>query len=162
MTTPEYCCEWCGLCFGTPDRLMEHKKVCPYKGGAPPTPPQPGQGFKVTFPAFTLPGFKLSKGQLLNVSLLGVGLVIPPVDITFWPEIKAWNSFVIFDLDWILNPIASWLTWIPGAVADTLKGLLDPISQAVATIPNTVWDIAISRLDAMAEDYYKRHSKEKK
>lgn len=90
---------------------------------------------KVQFPGLTLPGFKLTRGQLLNVSLIGVGLVIPPVDITFWPETRILEPFTLFDTD------------------DITGALLAPINA----VPKAIWDLAKSKLDDMARDYYERH-----
>lgn len=93
---------------------------------------------EIKFPGFKLPAFKLSKGQLLNVSLLGVGLVIPPIDVTFWPEVTFWEPFTLFDTDVIV------------------KG----VGDLLAAVPEAVWNLAKAKLDELAAEYYKKHSEE--
>ena len=93
---------------------------------------------KVQFPAIIIPAFKIRAGQLLNVALFGVGLVIPPIDIIFWEEVKLTEAFTLFDTDDIVNAIVGQFT----------------------KVAELVWDLFESRLDKMAEDYYERHSED--
>jgi len=57
--------------------------------------------FKVTIPRLAIPGLTIKRGQLLNVTLFGYGVVVPPVDFTFWPEIELIPETVVFDSAWI-------------------------------------------------------------
>jgi len=93
----------------------------------------------IRFPGLKLPAFKLTRGQLLNVHLLGVGLVIPPFDITFWAETTLLQPFTLFKTE------------------DITTGLLTPINA----IPEAVWTLAKSTLDSLAKDYYERHPEAK-
>jgi len=78
-------------------------------------------------------------GCLLDVVLLGVHLKIPPFDIVLWKEpLKIWDSFVIFDTEWVV---------------DALKPFFD-------AIPRLVWQFAKSELDRWAQEWYERHKKE--
>lgn len=90
---------------------------------------------KVSFPSLWFPAFKFRKGQLLNVSILGIGLKIPPIDITFWNAFKILNGFTILDTDWISNPIIN----------------------AMSGIAHAVWDIAKGTLDSWADEFYEKH-----
>ena len=94
---------------------------------------------KVSFPSIWIPGFKIPKGWLLNITLLGVGLVIPPVDIVFWSAKKILSGFTLFDTGWIVDPIGS-----------VMKG-----------VPKAVWDLCKFTLDSWAADFYKRRREEK-
>ena len=93
---------------------------------------------EVKFPGFALPAFKISKGQLLNVNLLGVGLVIPPGDITFWKKVTFWEPFTLFNTD------------------DVVKG----VGDLLGAIPEAVWNLARAKLDELAADFHERHSEE--
>lgn len=101
----------------------------------------------VRLPAFTLPAFKISKGWLLDVELLGVKLQIPPFDILFWPAIKFWDGFRIFDSD-----------WITGAVMDPLDAAKDVLLEK---IPGLVWGHLENVLEDMVDEYYEAHPEEK-
>ena len=94
---------------------------------------------KLAFPGLQFNGFSLSRGQLLNVSLLGVGLVIPPWDITILSALTFWQPFIIFDSDWVVNALAG----------------------AFLAIPKAVWDYLTGTLQKQVEDYYKAHPEEK-
>ena len=93
---------------------------------------------EIKFPDIEIPAFKISKGQLLNVNLLGVGLVIPPGDITFWPETRILRGFTLFD------------------TSDIVKG----VGDLLGAVPEAVWNLARAKLDELAADYYERHSEE--
>lgn len=93
---------------------------------------------EIWFPGITIPGFKLTRGQLLDVSLFGVGLVIPPFDIEFWKETTILGAFRLFETD------------------DIAKAVIIP----VAGIAEAVWSLFESKLDEMAHDYYERHKEE--
>lgn len=92
----------------------------------------------IWFPGLTIPEVKIPAGFLLDVWLLGVHFKIPPDDIVVFPEVTIWSGFKIFDSDWVVNPIVA----------------------AIDGVAKAVWDLFESTLDAMAEDYYERHSEE--
>ena len=94
---------------------------------------------QIKFPAIWFPAFKLSRGQLLDVSLLGVGLVIPPWDVSFWDAVQLTAEFVIFDTD---------------AIGQALAG-------AFAAIPNAVWNYLHTYIQAQIDEYYKAHPERK-
>jgi len=77
------------------------------------------------FPGLKFNGAALKAGQLCDVSLLGVGIKIPPWDITFLPAVEFWKPFLIFDSDWIIKPVTALVTGIPAAVWNAAKGTLD-------------------------------------
>jgi hypothetical protein len=87
------------------------------------------------FPGLTFNGAALVRGQLLDVSLLGVGIVIPPWDITLLPAITFWDSFLIFDSDWVVNAL----------------------SGALLAIPKAVWDYLMNAMQAQVDEYKKAH-----
>ena len=101
----------------------------------------------VRLPGFTLPGFKITAGWLLDVELAGVKFKIPPIDITFWPKVVFWKSMIIFDS-----------SWISGAVMDPIGAVQDVLLDE---IPGLVWDHVETILNSLAEDFYERHSEEK-
>lgn len=80
---------------------------------------------QIWFPGLKFNGAALTRGQLLDVTLLGVGLVIPPWDITFLPAVEFWKPFLIFDSNWVVKPITDALAAIPKAIFDAAKGILD-------------------------------------
>jgi len=95
---------------------------------------------RVEFPGWYSPGFKIRKGALLWVTLLGIDVIIPPWDITFWTGFWAWRSFTIFDSDWVLTeaqkvikPIVDGVTgfikdpkgWVAQQFEATVKGVTD-------------------------------------
>jgi len=88
------------------------------------------------FPGLRLNEVKITRGQFLNISLLGVGIVVPPWDITLLPAVSFWEPFLLIDTDW----------W--GKI----------IGDAVATIPKLVWDYAKGVLDSWAKAFYEAHS----
>jgi len=94
---------------------------------------------EVKFPALKIPAFRLTRGQLLNIWLLGASLVIPPWDITFWEETTLTKELTLFKTEDITNV------------------LLTPINA----VPKAVWDLLKTTLDDMAKDFYERHSEEK-
>lgn len=77
------------------------------------------------FPGLKFNGLKLTRGQLLNVSLMGIGLVIPPFDLELIPPIELWETFVIFDSDWVTVPLTTAIEGIPKLLIDFLTGRLD-------------------------------------
>ena len=137
---------------------------------------------EIKFPDIVIPAFKISKGRLLNVSLLGVGLVIPPLDITFWPYTKILSGFTLFNTDDITKPILDKIAAIPKIEVPGLEDIIKPILDAIAAIPKVkvpsveditkgisdalnvipeaVWNLAKAKLDELAADYYERHSEE--
>lgn len=93
----------------------------------------------IVFPALAVPAFTLARGQLLNVTLLGVGLVIPPRDITFWERTLLTPEFVLFNINSLVNAIVT------------------PLNA----IPQAVWNFATSWLEQQINEYYKLHPEEK-
>jgi len=87
------------------------------------------------FPGLKFGGAKIVAGALLNVSLLGVSLKIPPWDLTLLPAIEFWKSFLIFDSDWVVKPVA----------------------DLVNAIPQAVWNLAQGTLDSWAAAFYEKH-----
>ncbi len=94
---------------------------------------------QLAFPGLKFNGLSLTRGQLLDVSLLGVGLVIPPWDITLVPELTFWEPFIIFDSDWIMNAL----------------------SDAFMAIPKAVWDYFTNVVEFQIEEYFKVHPERK-
>ena len=94
---------------------------------------------QLAFPGLKFNGMSLTRGQLLNVSLLGVGLVIPPWDITLIPALTFWEPFIIFDSDWVVNALAG----------------------AFTAIPKAVWDYFNKTMQAQVDEYYKAHPERK-
>jgi len=90
---------------------------------------------EVKFPGITIPAFKLTKGQLLNVGVLGVGLVIPPFDMTFWEATTILQPFTLFNTDDIAKPVAT----------------------LINAIPQAVWTFATTWLEQQIKDYYDKH-----
>ena len=93
----------------------------------------------VKFPDIVIPAFKISKGRLLNVSLLGVGLVIPPGDITFWPEKTILSAFTLFD------------------TSDIVKD----VGDLLGAIPEAVWTFATSWVEQQIKEYYEKYPEAK-
>jgi len=56
---------------------------------------------RIAIPRVVLPEFTIKRGLLLNISIFGIGLVVPPVDITFWKEMELIPEIVVFDSLWI-------------------------------------------------------------
>lgn len=71
---------------------------------------------KIYFPGWYLPGFRLWKGQLLDVWLLTVHVQIPPWDIRFWDGRWVWHGFTLFDTDWITDPVSDWISDVRHAI----------------------------------------------
>jgi hypothetical protein len=91
---------------------------------------------QIWFPGLAIPKLVIRRGFFLDVSIFGVGLVIPPVDITLFAGVKIWDGFMLFDTDLIV------------------KG----IGDLMVAIPKAVWDLATSTLDDMAAVFYGHHS----
>lgn len=90
---------------------------------------------QIWFPGLKFNGLKLTRGQLLDVTLLGVGLVIPPWDITLLPEHTFWETFMIFDSE----PIEA------------------AVTLSTQTIPKLLVDFVTGNLQSQIEEYYKKH-----
>jgi len=90
---------------------------------------------EIKFPGLAIPAFRLTRGQLLNVNVLGVGLVIPPVDITFWPQTTILEPFTLFKTE------------------DITAALLAPINA----IPQAVWNLATTILEQQIKEFYEKH-----
>jgi len=93
---------------------------------------------KVTFPALTIPESKIKAGQFLNITLLGQGIVAPPVDIILQPARKLTDEFTLFDTEDITKPILDYL----------------------AGIPKAVLNIFLESINEQLRDYYERHREE--
>jgi len=87
------------------------------------------------FPGLKFNGLRIDRGQFLDVSLLGVGLQIPPWDMGILPVITFWEPFLIFDSDWVVAPVAA----------------------AINAIPNAVWGAGKAILDGWAAAFYEKH-----
>jgi len=85
---------------------------------------------RINFPGFTLPGFMIAEGQLLDITLLGVGIKIPPFDIVFWEEITFWEEFTIFDSEWVTEPVAGFIDSLRDTVASWFEGLWQDLTDA--------------------------------
>jgi len=57
--------------------------------------------FQIKIPRLAIPEFTVKRGQLLDVEFMGLRWVVPPMDITFWPEIQLIPETVVFDSAWI-------------------------------------------------------------
>jgi hypothetical protein len=77
------------------------------------------------FPGLKFNGIKLSRGQLLDISLMGVGLVIPPVNLTLLPAFTIWEPFIIFDSDWVVAPLTTAIAGIPKLFIDFITGRIE-------------------------------------
>lgn len=91
------------------------------------------------FPGLTFNGFAITRGQLLDVTLLGLGLVIPPTDMTLLPKMTLWEPFLAFDSDWVVTPL----------------------NAAIVGIPKMLVDFVTGQLQSEVEEYYKRHPERK-
>jgi len=91
------------------------------------------------FPGLKFNGLSLTRGQLLDVSLLGVGLVIPPWDIELLPPHTFWEPFVAFDSDWVVVPL----------------------NEAIANIPTLLVDFVTGRVQEEISKYYEEHPERK-
>jgi hypothetical protein len=61
---------------------------------------------QVKIPRASFGPVKIAKGSWLDISVAGVGIVIPPTDVTLIPEVTLWGEFLLFDTDWLVKPIA--------------------------------------------------------
>jgi len=95
---------------------------------------------KITIPRLAIPALKIRRGQLLNVSVMGVGVVVPPGDVQLWPEIQLLAETTVFDPDWI---------------TEIVKAMMPTIAEGV-------FKAVEPYLDKLAEDFYARRSKEKR
>jgi len=87
------------------------------------------------FPGLSFGGWWIQRGQFLDVSLLGVQIVVPPDAMQILPWFKIWDAFLLFDSDWIVNALAG----------------------AFLAIPNAVWGFLQSFLSGEVSTYYKTH-----
>jgi len=94
---------------------------------------------QIWFPSLAIPKLVIRRGFFLDVSIFGVGLVIPPSEIVLFPGAKIWDGFVLFDTDLIVK-----------GVADLL-----------GAIPKAVWDFAANWLQNEINAYYKAHPERK-
>ena len=82
---------------------------------------------KIAFPKLAIPPLVIPAGLLLNVNLLGLGLVIPPTDVQLWGEIVLLKEFVLFDTDDIAQAL---LGTIANVVEWAFRGLVDQLNEA--------------------------------
>jgi len=104
---------------------------------------------KITIPRLAIPAFKLKAGQLLDISIFGVGIKVPPVDIQFWPEIQLLPETVVFDPAWIWDVLGDAAEWI-GNIA---RGVVESM---IPTIIEATFKAVEPYLDKLAEDFYAR------
>jgi len=104
---------------------------------------------KITIPRLAIPAFALKAGQLLDISLFGVGVKVPPVDIQFWPEIQLLPETVVFNSEWVTTAIEEKADWIKNIAA----GVVD---AATPTIIEATFNAVEPYLDGLAEDFYRR------
>jgi len=94
---------------------------------------------KVVIPAIWFPTIQINRGLLLNASLFGLSLVIPPVDIKLTDAFQLSQDIVLFDTDDI------------GRV----------VGDAVVGIPQAIFGVITPWLEAQVEQYYKDHPERK-
>ena len=87
------------------------------------------------FPGLSFGGWWIQRGQFLDVSLLGVQIVVPPDAMQILPWFKIWDAFLLFDSDWIVNALAG----------------------AFLAIPKAVWDYLMNAMQAQVDEYKKAH-----
>jgi len=92
----------------------------------------------IWFPGLTIPRIRITAGQFLNITLLGVGIKVPPISMTILPRTVIWEGFKMFDTNDITN------------------ALLTPINA----IPQAVWNLFKGKLDEMADEFYARRGGE--
>jgi len=102
---------------------------------------------KITIPRLAIPAFALKTGQLLDISIFGVGIKVPPFDIQFWPEIQLLPETVVFDTEWVTTAIEEKAEWI-GNIA---RGVVESI---IPTIIEATFNAVEPYLDKLAEDFY--------
>jgi len=68
---------------------------------------------------------------------MGVGIVVPPIDIQFWPEIQLLPKTTVYDPDWIT----------------------DIVKEMMPTIAEGVFKAVEPYLNKLAEDFYERRKK---
>jgi len=109
---------------------------------------------KITIPRLAIPALKIRRGQLLDISIMGIGIVVPPVDISFWPEIQLLPAMTVFDSEWIHDILDEKVGWFGNIAA----GVVD---AATPTIIEATFKAVEPYLDGLARDYYARRGKEK-
>jgi len=93
---------------------------------------------KVEIGPWVIPGFKITRGQLLDTVLFGLPVIIPPEDIVFWEDVELIDKITIFDTAWI---------------AEAVLGVATDIAQAV-------WNLAKDNLDKWAAEFYEKRKEE--
>jgi len=93
---------------------------------------------KITIPRLAIPALKITRGQFLDIDIVGIHLRVPPGDIQLWPEIQLLPEITVFDPDWI---------------TDIIKGMMPTIAEGV-------FKAVEPYLDKLAEDFYARRGKE--
>lgn len=93
---------------------------------------------KIQIPGISIGPITLNRGQLLDIWLLTVHVIIPPISIQLIPRITLWEPFILFDTDDIANAIIG----------------------ALGAIPNAVWSFVTTWLEQQANEYEKTHPEE--
>jgi len=75
---------------------------------------------KIFFPAISFPEIKVKAGSFLNATLLGVGLVVPPWDLTILPSFTLIPKVELFDTDVLFRPIMEAIEGVAQKVIDLL------------------------------------------
>jgi len=104
---------------------------------------------KITIPRLAIPAFKLKAGQLLDISIFGVGIKVPPVDIQFWPEIQLLPETVVFDTEWVTTTIEGMADWIGNIARGVVESMIPAIIEAT-------FKAVEPYMDGLAEDFYRR------
>ena len=104
-------------------------------------------GITVKIPKITFPGFKIPRGLLLNTSLLGVDLVIPPFDITFWEPVTLIPETIIWDSGWVGDAVL--------AIQDNLlKPVLDKLEEVGFPTPENLFNAFLDWTHELVKDWY--------
>lgn len=94
---------------------------------------------QVWFPGWSIPELAFGPYTLLDVWLLAVHLHIGWPRVVLLDRTTIWNSFLLFNTDWITIPVTT-----------TLAGMINAVPQAV-------WNLCKGTLDSWADDFYRRH-----
>jgi len=111
---------------------------------------------KITIGPLKIPGLKITKGQLLTITLpfiIPLKLEIPPADITFWPEITLLPAITVWDPEWILGILDEKVGWFGDIARGVVEGMIGWIIQKV-------FEAVRPYLDELARDFYARRGKE--
>jgi len=106
-------------------------------------------GWQLKIPRLAIPQLKISKGQLLDISIFGIGIKVPPFDITFWPEIELLPETVVFNSEWVTDTIYGMADWFGSIAAGVVDSMIPTIIQAT-------FNAVEPYLNSLAEDFYRR------